>query len=102
MSITTIEGVPMKSGCKSPARIWSRLVAGAILAGTSGLVAAEPFTTNDAAVAKVFAAFARQGQPGCSVGARRDGALVHASAHGLADIAAGRKLSEQSVFNIAS
>ncbi|HET9446721.1 MAG TPA: serine hydrolase domain-containing protein, partial [Steroidobacteraceae bacterium] len=35
-------------------------------------------------------------------GARRDGAMLHASGHGLADIAAGQKLSEQSVFNIAS
>jgi hypothetical protein len=91
----------MQSGCKSSAGIWSRLIAGAVLAGTSGFAAAEPSTTTHAAVAKVFAAFAQPGQPGCSVGARRDGALVHASAHGLADIAAGRKLSEQSVFNIA-
>ncbi len=92
----------MQSACKSSADIWSRLITGAVLAGTSGFVAAEPSTTHDAAVAKVFAAFAQPGQPGCSVGARRDGALVHASGHGLADIAAGKKLSEQSVFNIAS
>src|SRR5687768_17363165 len=87
ISITTIEGIPMKCGCKSSAGAWLRLIAGAVLAGTSGFAAAEPTTTNDAAVAKVFAAFAQPGQPGCSVGARRDGALVYASAHGLADIA---------------
>ena len=92
----------MKTDCKSSAGIWSRLITGAILAGASGFAAAEPSTSNDAAVAKVFAAFAQPGQAGCSVGARRDGAMVHASGHGLADIAAGNKLSEQSVFNIAS
>jgi CubicO group peptidase (beta-lactamase class C family) len=92
----------MKSESTASAGIWSRLIAGAIFAGTSGFAAAEPATTNDAAVAKVFAAFAQPGQPGCSVGARRDGAMVHASAHGLADLAAGKKLSEHSVFNIAS
>ena len=92
----------MKFDGKSSAGIWSRLITGAVLAGISGFAAAEPSTTNDAAVAKVFAAFAQPGQPGCSVGARRDGAMVHSSAHGLADIAAGKQLNEQSVFNIAS
>lgn len=92
----------MKSSCNSPAGAWSRLITGAILAGSAGFAAAEPSTANDAAVAKVFAAFAAPGQPGCSVGARRDGAMVHASAYGLADIATGQKLTGQSVFNIAS
>lgn len=82
----------MKSGRKSSAGIWSRLIAGAVLAGTSGFAIAEPSTSNDAAVAKVFATFAQAGQPGCSVGARRGGAMVHASGYGLADIAAGKKL----------
>ena len=45
----------MKSGCKSSAGIWPRVIAAAMLAGSYGVAAAEPAISNDAAVAKVFA-----------------------------------------------
>src|SRR5262245_8161612 len=96
-------------------RHWHAAVIGAVLgcviaagavaaandANASAIDAADA-TANDAAVDKVFADFARPGQPGCSVGVSRDGAMLHASGYGLADIALGKRLDAHTVFNIAS
>lgn len=58
--------------------------------------------TNEVALKQVFTGFVKPGEPGCSVGVARNGALVHSSAYGLADIAARKPLTADSVFNIAS
>lgn len=55
-----------------------------------------------AAIDKVFAEFVRPGEPGCGVGVMRNGALVHASGYGLADVAERKAIDPSSIFNIAS
>lgn len=59
-------------------------------------------SANETALKQVFADFIKPGEPGCSVGVARNGALVHSSAYGIADIAARKPLTADSVFNIAS
>ena len=59
-------------------------------------------SAHEAALEQVFADFIKPGEPGCSVGVARNGALVYSSAYGLADIAARKPLTADSVFNIAS
>lgn len=54
------------------------------------------------AIDKVFAQFVRPGEPGCGVGVMRNGALVHASGYGLADVAERKAIDPSSIFNIAS
>ncbi len=88
---------------KWSAGFWPRLMTAALLCGGwAACAASESSATDEVAVAKVFAQFAQSGQPGCSVGVRRDRAMVHASAHGFSDIEVGKRLDERSVFNIAS
>ncbi len=59
-------------------------------------------SANKAALKQVFANFIKPTEPGCSVGVARNGAIVHSSAYGLADLSAGKPLTADSVFNIAS
>lgn len=83
---------------------WYALMVGVVL-GCSSAAAGTPAPErgkNEAAVERIFAELDRPGQPGCSAAAMREGVMLHASGHGLADIAAGKALDAQSVFNIAS
>jgi CubicO group peptidase (beta-lactamase class C family) len=50
----------------------------------------------------MFAKFEGGVQPGCAVGVIRDGALVHATGYGFADIERGMRIDADTVFNIAS
>lgn len=87
------------------ARPWRRIAACAALVALGGATCAAATAAQaptDSAIANIFADLAAPGQPGCSVGVERGGALVHASAYGLADIAVGKRLDAGSVFNIAS
>jgi CubicO group peptidase (beta-lactamase class C family) len=61
-----------------------------------------PAGAHSAAIDKVFADFVHAGEPGCSVGVMRNGALVHTSAYGLADVAERKAIDPNSIFNIAS
>lgn len=56
----------------------------------------------DREVARVFAAYAVPGQPGCTVGVLQDGKLRYASAFGAADIEQGKPLDTHASFNLAS
>lgn len=51
---------------------------------------------------KVFGDFVHPGEPGCGVAVMRNGAVVHASAYGLADVAERKAIDPSSIFNIAS
>jgi CubicO group peptidase (beta-lactamase class C family) len=82
---------------------WLAFAAGAVFA--VGAVAdndSSAKVANEAAIKKVFADYARPGQPGCSVGVMRNGSLQHASAYGLADLDQRKPLDTNSIFNIAS
>jgi CubicO group peptidase (beta-lactamase class C family) len=83
---------------------WLVLAAGAAisLGAAANNDAAASGAGNEAAIKRVFAEFAQPGQPGCSVGVMRNGALLHASAYGLGDIGAHKPLDADSIFNIAS
>jgi cytosol alanyl aminopeptidase len=49
-----------------------------------------------------LADFDAPAQPGCAVGVYRNGAIVHASGHGLADVQRAVPITAETVFNIAS
>ena len=56
----------------------------------------------DRAIAGVMTEFVKPGEPGCTVGAARGGALTHALAFGLADLENGKPLDPHSIINLAS
>lgn len=74
------------------------------LASTTGHTASEslPPHVAQAQVAQIFASLTAPDQPGCAVGAMRDGALIYSAGFGKADIATGKPLDAQAIFNIAS
>src|SRR5688572_1049361 len=76
------------------------LAGGALaLSGTIALAADGP---SDAAIAAVVNNHVKPGEPGCTVGVLERGALTHAGAFGIADIARGKPLDSHAVFNLAS
>jgi CubicO group peptidase (beta-lactamase class C family) len=58
--------------------------------------------SEERAIAEVVTAFVKEGEPGCTVGVLRDGAIAHAAAFGLADLEKKKALDTHSVFNLAS
>jgi CubicO group peptidase (beta-lactamase class C family) len=69
------------------------------LASSIGLAAEDPA---DRAIAGVINEFVKPNEPGCTVGVLQGGAVTHARAFGLADLARGRPLETHSAFNLAS
>jgi len=69
------------------------------LASSIGLAAEDPA---DRAMAGVINEFVKPNEPGCTVGVLQGGAVTHARAFGLADLARGRPLETHSAFNLAS
>lgn len=55
-----------------------------------------------AAVQDVLAEVGDADEPGCAAGVARDGEVLYAGGHGVADLAAGRPLDEDTTFDIAS
>jgi CubicO group peptidase (beta-lactamase class C family) len=55
-----------------------------------------------AAVDEVFADFTKAGSPGCSVAVYRNGRIIYAKGHGLANIEEDVALTPESVFDIGS
>ena len=74
--------------------------AGALALSAAFALAADDPT--ERAVAGVVAAAVKDGEPGCTAGVLRNGALAHAAAFGFADVARGKPLDTHSVFNLAS
>jgi CubicO group peptidase (beta-lactamase class C family) len=70
-----------------------------VFANTFAMAAAAP---GDDAISAVMAGAVKPDEPGCTVGVLQGGALTHARAFGLADVARGRPLDTHSVFNLAS
>ena len=80
---------------------FTRTLAGSALA----LSAAFAFAADESAeraIAGVFDAYAKEGEPGCTVGVLQNGEIAHAAAFGLADLARKKPLDTHSVFNLAS
>ncbi|MEJ0039558.1 MAG: serine hydrolase domain-containing protein [Gammaproteobacteria bacterium] len=59
-------------------------------------------TPDPAEISRLFVRLSHGGQPGCAVGVRHAGELLHTSAYGLADVTTNIPLSTDSVFNVAS
>ena len=69
------------------------------LASFIGLAAEDPA---DHAIDGVINEFVKPNEPGCTVGVLQGGALTHARAFGMADVARGKPLDAHSAFNLAS
>src|SRR5688500_5261538 len=78
-----------------------RCLAGGALA-LSGTIALPADGPSDAAIAADVSNYVKPGEPGCTVGVLEGGALTHAGAFGLADVARGTPLDSHAVFNHAS
>ena len=74
-------------------------IAALALVTSIGLASEDPA---DRAIAGVINGFVKPNEPGCTVGVLQGGALTHASAFGLADLARGKALDTHSAFNLAS
>jgi CubicO group peptidase (beta-lactamase class C family) len=83
------------------AHITARLLAAATisLASAQGLAAGSP---GDDDIGRVIGAVVKAQEPGCTVGVVEGGALTHALAFGMSDLAMGRALDTHGVFNLAS
>ena len=55
-----------------------------------------------AKVDEVFKDFAKDGSPGCTVGAYQDDRIVHAGAYGMANLDHDVRLTPKSIFHVAS
>ena len=82
-------------------RTWLSLLSAGVSVLGSHCAIAET-SANDQRVAQVFADFASGVQPGCAAGVVQGGKLVHSGAYGYSSIEDGRKLTTDSLFNIAS
>ncbi len=80
--------------------IVSRLAA--ILLGVIVSATVAAGSPNDQAIAKIFNGLIKPGDPGCTVGVVEKGALTHALAFGMSDIARREPLVTDSTFDIAS
>jgi CubicO group peptidase (beta-lactamase class C family) len=71
-----------------------------------GLTAMPGFAADDdpadRAISKILGGFVKPGEPGCTIGVTKNGALTHALAYGLSDIALGKPLDTHSSFDLAS
>ncbi len=94
---------PARSGRARPG-IGAGILAAAALAAFGAVPAACAQAGADRVtdVARLFETFVRPGEPGCSAAVMQRGEVIHASAHGLADIEARKPLTPDSIFNIAS
>ncbi len=83
----------------------ARFTARCLACGALAICASIAFAAEgrrDAAIAAVMNSHVKAGGPGCTAGVLEGGALTHAGAWGLADVARGKPLDTHSVFNLAS
>ncbi|HEU4516707.1 MAG TPA: serine hydrolase domain-containing protein [Steroidobacteraceae bacterium] len=83
-----------------PMRFTRTLAGGAFALSGAFALAADDSASR--AVAGVMTAYVKEGEPGCTVGVLRNGAMVHAAAFGLADLEKKKPLDTHSIFNLAS
>jgi CubicO group peptidase (beta-lactamase class C family) len=99
---STNNGSRFEHAASLPRTRWFALAASAAFAMGAATNVDASAAANEAALKQVFANFVKPGEPGCSVGVARNGSLIHSSAYGVADMAARKPLTADSVFNIAS
>ena len=80
---------------------FARILAGGALALSAAFAIAADESA-DRAIAEVVTAYVKEGEPGCTVAVLQNGAIAHAAAFGLADLARNKPLDTHSVFNLAS
>jgi len=86
-------------------KVWSCILAVALIMATCGNAAAKNEEASDktrAAVDKIFADFTKAGSPGCALGVYRDGKIIYAQGYGLANVEENVAITPQTIFDIAS
>lgn len=75
---------------------------GSLLLAVVGQAGLQPMDPRQERVDKVFAAYARQDVPGCTVGISEGGHLAYAKGYGMADLAWDIPITPDTVFDVAS
>jgi CubicO group peptidase (beta-lactamase class C family) len=84
-------------------RVGSGIVACALVVGTcSAPCASRAQDKASSAVDEVFADFTKAGSPGCAVAVYRNGRIIYAKGHGLANVEEDVALTPESIFDIGS